>query len=1093
MHYRVQISRVLLLAAITTATGLSAQAGQADPIAQAVAGLALRGVGPAVMGGRIADIAVHPHKSSTWYVAVGSGGLWKTTNAGITWTPVFDDQPSYSIGAVALDPNNPDVVWVGTGENVSGRHVGWGDGIYRSRDGGGSWQQMGLVNSEHIAKILVDPRNSDVVFVAAEGPLWAPGGDRGVYRTTDGGDTWTAVLAIDENTGVTDLEFDPTNPDVLYAAAYQRRRHIWSLLAGGPESGIFKSTDGGGSWRKITEGLPAGDMGKIGLAVTPADPEIVYATIEADNAERGFYRSRDKGESWEHRNSYISGGTGPHYYQELEASPIDPNIVYQMDVFINVTRDGGATFNVLGTGREKHSDNHALRIDPTDGSHLLAGTDAGLYESFDDGTTWRHFPNLPVSQFYKLALDNAEPFYNILGGAQDLGTLLGPSRTLNVEGVRNRDWYAPMGADGYGVAFDPDDPLTLYLETQQGNLYRVDRRSDEALDIQPQPAPGDPPERWNWDAPILVSPHASNRLYFGSYRLWRSDDRGNSWTAVSEDLTRNQNRYELEMMGRVWSVDDLYHNGAMSQYSTLTAISESPVAEGVLYTGSDDGLIHVSADAGQTWSTAGDLPGVPPLSFINDVEASQYDPSTVYAVADAHKTGDFSPHVFVSTDRGRNWRSIAGDLPAGTIVWALQQDHVVANLLFLGTEYGIYVSTNHGTNWHKLGAGTPTIAFRDIQLQRRDGDLVGATFGRGFYVLDDYSPLRGMAVGALATDALFEVRDAWWYVPNVPMQAPGEPTLGSTDYTAPNPPFGATFTYYLSDVPTTARADRLATDEQLREQGQSVPFPGYGALRAESIEGDPRVLVMVRDDQNRPVRWIEGPATEGLHRVSWDLRGPPPDPVDLSTPGFVPPWAGSPQGPLVAPGRYTAELLLVSIAGVQSLGDSQSFNVKPVLTTPPGTDLIAVAAFQREAADLMRLVAGAGEEIGNARERLRHMRAALLETPRADPALFGRLDAFGAALQEMQVRLSGDPIRGRLIEPSVPSIRGRVGRVVGGHWDTRQTPTATHRRNLEIARTDFAELRRALSAALETDLPQLESDLEAAGAPWTRGRRLSGR
>ncbi len=534
---------------------LSAQQLDRDAVEGAVSGLKLREIGPALMGGRIADIAVHPSESSTWYVAVGSGGLWKTTNAGVTWTPVFDDQASYSIGTVTIDPNNPDVVWVGTGENVSGRHVGWGDGVYRSRDGGRSWENVGLGESQHIGKILVDPRNSDIVFVAAEGPLWNAGGDRGLYKTVDGGETWNLVLEIDVNTGVTDAEFDPCNPDVIYAAAYQRRRHIWSLLAGGPESGIYKSMDGGETWRKMTRGLPSGDMGKIGLAVTPASPDLVYATIEAAADERGFYRSKDKGESWEKRNSYTSGGTGPHYYQEIEASPRDPDVVYQMDVFFHVTRDGGETFNYLGTGREKHSDNHALWIDPKNGNHLIAGTDAGLYESFDDGITWRHFPNLPVSQYYKVAMDNSEPFYNILGGAQDLGTLFGPSRTMNVEGVRNRDWYVPMGADGYGVAFDPTDPNILYFETQQGELWRHDRRSEEAIDIKPQPAPGDPPERWNWDSPILVSPHSSDRLYFGSQRVWRSDDRGNSWTPISGDLTTNRSRYELELMDRVWSVD----------------------------------------------------------------------------------------------------------------------------------------------------------------------------------------------------------------------------------------------------------------------------------------------------------------------------------------------------------------------------------------------------------------------------------------------------------------------------------------------------------------------------------------------------------
>jgi photosystem II stability/assembly factor-like uncharacterized protein len=1081
---------LFVASAFITTADLAAQTPEREALAQAVSGLTLRSIGPAVMGGRIADIAVHPTRRSTWYVAAGSGGLWKTTNAGINWQPVFDEQPSYSIGAVTLDPGNADVAWVGTGENVSGRHVGWGDGVYRSRDGGRSWHRVGLEQSQHIGKILVDPRDGDVVFVAAEGPLWSSGGQRGLYKTTDGGETWNLALEIDENTGVTDVEFDPSNPDVLYAAAYQRRRHIWSLLAGGPESGIYKSTDAGESWRRIDVGLPQGDMGKIGLAVTPADPDVVYATIEANDEERGFYRSLDKGESWERRNSYISNGTGPHYYQEIEASPQDPDLVYQMDVFIHVTRDGGTTFDNLGTGREKHSDNHALWIDKDDRSHLLAGTDAGLYETFDDGTTWRHFPNLPVSQFYKLALDNSEPFYNVLGGAQDLGTLFGPARTTNIEGVRNRDWYVPMGADGYGVAFDPEDPSTLYLETQQGNLYRYDRRSEEALDIQPQPAPGDAPERWNWDAPILISPHAANRLYFGSQRLWRSDDRGNSWTPISGDLTSNRNRYELELMGRVWSVDALYDNGAMSKYATITAITESPVTEGVLYVGTDDGLIQASEDGGANWRVAASLPEVPDLSFINDVEASQHDANTVFAVADAHKFGDFSPYVFESTDRGRTWRSIAGDLPAGTIVWAVQQDHENPALLFLGTEFGLYVTPNRGTNWFKL-PGAPTIPFRDVKLQRRDQDLVGATFGRGFYVLDDYSPLRDIAAGALANgSAVFPVRDAWWYIPLVPMQARGKPTLGSTDYTASNPPFGATFTYYLDDVPFTEREARRSAERQLRERGEDVPFPGYDQLRREATEGEPRVLLMVRDDRGEPVRWVEGSAEPGLHRVSWDLRRPPPDPVDLTTSGFVPPWAGPPQGPLVPPGRYRVELLLVTSAGVQSLGTAQEFNVKPVPTAPTGTDFNTVAAFQLEASELMRRVSGAGEEIDRAQERLRYMRAALVETPRADAALFARLDQLEAALAGLQTRLSGDRTRGRLNEATVPSIRGRVGRVVGGHWDSRQMPTATHRRNLEIAEADFAGFRQDLSAVIETDLPQLESALEAAGAPWTPGRRL---
>lgn len=722
-----------------------AQTANTKAITEAVSGLELRGIGPALMGGRIADIAVSSSDRSTWYIAVGSGGLWKTTNRGITWKPVFDDQPSYSIGTVTLDPNNPEIVWVGTGENVSGRHVAWGDGVYRSTNGGATWQQMGLEKSEHIGKILVDPRDSNIVFVAAEGPLWSSGGQRGVYKTKDGGKTWQLVLNIDANTGVTDIEFNPSNPDVIYAAAYQRRRHTWSLLAGGPKSGIYKSTDNGETWQQTKTGLPKGDMGKIGLAVTPANPEVVYATIEANDTEKGFYKSLDKGESWEKRNSYISGGTGPHYYQELEASPTNPDLVYQMDVFLHVTRDGGKTINYLGTGREKHSDNHALWIDPEDGEHLIAGTDGGLYESFDEGTNWRLFPNLPISQFYKLGLDNSEPFYNIIGGAQDLGTLIGPSRTLNTEGVRNQDWYVPLGADGYESVFDPKDPNIAYMEIQEGLLHRLDRRSEEVLNIQPQAGPNDAPQRWNWDSPLLISPHNNNRLYFGSQRLWKSENQGNSWTAISEDLTTNTNRYELETIGRVWSTDALFDTGAMSKYATLTSISESPKIEGLLYTGSDDGLIQVSEDGGQNWRKSGSLPKVPLRSFINDVEASNHDANTVFAVADAHKFGNFNPYLFMSADRGRTWRSIAGDLPTGTIVWVLKQDHIDENLLFIGTEYGIYFSPNKGMNWIKLNAGVPTIAFRDLELHQRDNDLVGATFGRGFYVLDDYSSLRNLS------------------------------------------------------------------------------------------------------------------------------------------------------------------------------------------------------------------------------------------------------------------------------------------------------------------------------------------------------------
>ncbi len=1067
-----------------------AQIENNQAITEAVNGLKLRSIGPALMGGRIADIAVSPSNSSTWYVAAGSGNLWKTSNSGITWQPIFDNQASYSIGTIAIDPNNTETVWVGTGENVSGRHVGWGDGVYKSKNGGKTWQQMGLAKSEHIGKILIDPRNSEVVLVAAEGPLWSSGGDRGVYKTVDGGKTWKLVLKIDENTGVTDIEFDPSNPDIVYAAAYQRRRHTWSLLSGGPQSGIYKSTNNGESWRQVTSGLPKGDMGKIGLAVTPANPNFVYATIEANNQEKGCYRSTDKGESWEKRSSYTSGGTGPHYYQEIEVSPENPELIYQMDVFIHVSKDGGKHFDYLGTGREKHSDNHALWIDPNNGQHLIAGTDAGLYESFDEGTKWRHFPNMPISQFYKLGLDNTEPFYNIVGGAQDLGTLIGPSRTMQVEGVRNQDWYVPLGADGYDSHFDPKDPNIAYIEIQGGLLHRYDRRSHEVLNIQPQSAPNDAPERWNWDSPILISPHNNNRIYFGSQRLWRSEDQGNAWTPISKDLTTNTNRYELELMDRVWSVDALYDNGAMSKYATLTSIAESPLKEGLLYTGSDDGLIQVSEDGGQNWSKSGALPKVPERSFINDIEASSHNENTVFAVADAHKFGDYQPYLFMSTNRGSSWQSIAGDLPKGTIVWVIKQDHKDENLLFIGTEYGLYFSYNKGVNWVKLKAGVPTIPFRDIELHERDDDIVGATFGRGFYVLDDYSALRNISEAAKAsTNTLFSVRDAWWYIPAVPSQAKGMPTLGSTSYKAENPPFGAVFTYYLKDLPKSAKMERQSVEEKARKQNADAPFPGWEKLRSESSEGKPQVLLLIRDEAGNQVRWIEGVAKNGLHRTNWDLKLPAPHPISLTTPAFKPPWAGDAEGPLAAPGKYSVELYMEHNGALKAQGAPQSFTVKPVPTTTSDIDYKAVAAFQKKTSDLMRQISSAGRKTGEMNERLRFIEAALKATPKVTSQHFAKLKALKNKLKALQTQLWGDPIRQGLDESTLPSISGRVGQVAYGHWETRQMPTKTFQKNIEIATVDFTQFKNEFQAYLE-DFEKYEAALEAAGAPYTKGRKF---
>ena len=1083
---KITVNLALSLALLTSAATAPLMAATNDDVAKAASGLKLRAVGPAMMGGRISDIAVDPKDKNTWYVAAGSGGVWKTTNAGTTFTPIFEGEKSYSIGTVAIDPNNSDVIWVGSGENVAGRHVGWGDGIYKSLDGGKTWNNMGLTNSQHISKILFHPDDSNTVYVASTGPLWSAGGDRGVYKTTDGGKSWKHVLDIDKHTGVFDIEFAPGDNETIYASAYQRRRSTWALLAGGPSSGIYKSSDSGETWIKKTTGLPKGDMGKIGLAVTAADPSRIYAAVEADDKEKGVYRSDDKGESWTKLNSFTSGGTGPHYYQELEASQTDADLVYQMDVFLRRSRDAGKTMSIVGTGREKHSDNHAMWIDPDNGNHYLVGSDAGLYETFDQGVTYRHFGNMPLSQFYKVAMDNATPFYNILGGAQDLGTLHGPSRTMNTDGVRDVDWYVPLGADGYGVGFHPTDNDTMYMMWQGGSLVRVDKKSEEGIYLAPEAAPGEAAERWNWDSPLLNSPHKPDRIYYGSQRVWQSDDRGNNWTAISADLTKNQNRYALKMTdNRVWSIDALYDTAAMSLYNTTTTLSESPVTEGVIYAGTDDGRIQSTKDGGKNWTLTTKIAGVPSTAFFQDIEASLYDGSTVFAAATNHKVGDFSPYVVESTNGGKSWKSISGDLPKGVITWAIEQDHKNKDLLFLGAENGMYFTINRGKNWHKM-SGAPTIPFRDVKIQRRDSDLVGATFGRGFYIMDDYSALREMASGVLDANAtLMPVRDAWWYIPNQPGQAKGEPTKGSQRYNGKNPDFGATFTYFLSDDFDSKKASRRVGEKKQRKAGKDISFPGYEALREERIETAPSVMLVIKDANGDVVNKVAGKSKAGLHRVSWNLRRPAPHPINLVKPTFVPPWAGAPQGPLAAPGVYSAELMLVKGGDVTSLAAAQTFTVKPV-NSDSGTDYQAVAAFQKETSDLLRDVFASGERISKAKDKLRHLQAGLIKTPNAGKDIYTAMDKAKRRLDAMTIALWGDSDRGARNTESVSSISGRVFYVSYSHWSTTQMPTGTMVNNIAIASKDFTGFKADLDQFLSDDFTSLNAALTAAGAPSTK-------
>ncbi|TRZ92785.1 glycosyl hydrolase [bacterium] len=1049
-----------------------------------LSGLEFRNIGPALMSGRISDIVIHPVSKATWYVAAGSGGVWKTENAGMNWTPVFDSQASYSIGCITLDPSNPEIVWVGTGENVSGRHVGYGDGVYKSLNGGKTWTNMGLKNSEHIGRILVDPRNPNVIFVAAEGPLWSPGGERGLYKSGDGGKTWVLSLEISKDTGVTSVELDPSNPDILYAATYQRRRSVAAFMGGGPESGIHKSEDAGKTWRKLTVGLPAGEMGKIGLAVSPFDPRVVYATIEAGPDEKGFYRSANKGESFEKRNSYTSSGTGPHYYQEIFADPNAFDRVYQMDPSMMVTDDGGKAFRPVGE-KNKHGDNHALAFFPGDPDHLLNGSDGGVYESRDRGKTWRFFENLPVTQFYKLALDNALPFYNVHGGAQDNGSQLGPSRTLNANGISNFDWTITYGADGYACAIDPVDPNIAYVEWQEGNLLRYDRKSTEAVYISPKSEPGEPPLRFNWDSPVLISPHDRARIYYASQYLWKSDDRGDSWTRISPDLTRNIFRLDQKIMGKTWSPDALWDHGAMSQFSTITSVSESPVRKDLIYVGTDDGLIQVTEDGGKTWRKIDKIPGVPDFFFVNRIKASKHDVETVYAAVDCHKIGDYRPFLLKSADRGRTWTNIAGDIPERTLLWSIAQDSLQKDLLFAGTEFGIYTTVDGGKHWVKLTGGVPTISFRDIEVQEREGDLVGASFGRGFFVLDDYSPLRLINEQALDEGAiLFPVKKTLMYIPLKPLDSSGKGCLGETFYLAPNPPFGAVFTYYLKDSLKSGAEARREKEKEFDKAGKPVSFPGWDKLRTEETEDKPEIVLTIADETGQVVRRVTGPGGKGIHRIAWDLRYPAVEPTEIETKERDE-WGWNPQGPFVVPGTFTVSLAKKLDGVLTPIGKPETFMVESLtLAGMAEKDRGALLAFQKKAGELQRAMMGAGAAAEEASKSLKFMKKALLETPKADPKLAERIKALEKRLQEMMRTLYGDRIMQRRSEPSAPSLMDRVS----AQLSTTCPITETVKRGHEIAADAFGNYLEDLRTLIEVDLKKLGDELEAAGAPWTPGR-----
>ncbi|MCY3744846.1 MAG: glycosyl hydrolase [Acidobacteria bacterium] len=1076
------ITRFALAAALLSAPVAAAQESPAIT-EDLLSGLKLRGIGPAARSGRVADVTIDPNDRATWYVAVASGNAFKTTNRGTTWEPIFENYPVYSTSTIVIDPKNSNVLWLGTGENNGQRSVGYGNGVWRSRDAGASFEHLGLDESEHIGNIVIDPRDSDTVYVAAQGPLWRAGGDRGLYKTTDGGATWERVLHISEDTGISQVAMDPRNPDVLYASSWQRRRHTGLLVAGGPEGGIHKSEDGGATWRQLSKGLPSPDrhdIGRIGLAISPHNPDVVYALIAASDDASGFYRSTDRGESWEKRSDYIC--VDPQYYMEIFPDPHRPGRIYSMDVWTHVTDDDGATWRQVNS-RWKHVDNHDLEFDPDDPDYLMMSSDGGIYESWDLGERWKFHANQSLTQFYRVGIDNDFPFYNVYGGTQDNATLGGPSRTTSIHGILNSDWLDVIGGDGFQARVDPDDPNIVYAQYQYAGIARFDKRTGERTEIQPQPEPDDPPLKWNWDAPLIISPHNGQRLYFGANRLYRSDDRANTWVPISEDLTRGIDRSTRTVMGRTWSTDAVWRNVFTSTYGNMVALDESPLVEGLLYTGMDDGRVQITGDGGLEWRAVDTVPGVPPRTYVADLHASRHRENTVFAVFNNHKEGDFRPYVMRSDDRGVSWEDITGDLPEDQLAWSVVEDPGQEGLLFLGTEFGLFTTLDGGDHWVRLKGGLPTIAIRDLEIQPRENDLVLASFGRGFFILDDYTPLRHLSAEALAAEgAVFPVKDPWMYVEANPLGGGEKSQRGDAFYTAPNPPFGAVVSYHLKEGALSVREQRRERERAQAAAGEALPYPGWDELRAEDRAEDPAVFVVIRNSEGNVVRRISAPKTAGIHRVAWDLRYPDPER------GPVGYWSQR-AGPLAMPGTYTAELVRRDENGATRLGEPQSFTPKVLAAAgAPPADAEARHAFQREVANLQRRVFGAVSALRASIERVEALAAAIDESG-AEGDLRGQASAIRAGLMDVRVRFLGDDTVSSRREAVLPGIRDRIQRVVGAFWSTAD-PTNTHRRQVEIVREQFGPANAELVELVEVQLAGLEAQADAAGVPWTPGRRI---
>jgi photosystem II stability/assembly factor-like uncharacterized protein len=909
----------LLSFLIASAPALPAQT--ASP--QTLAGLRARDIGPATMSGRVVDLAVNEANPTTFYVATATGGVWKTANNGVTWMAVFEREATHSVGAIAVSQVDTNQVWVGTGERANRQSNSWGDGVYKSTDGGKAWRHVGLRQSNHVGRIAIHPQDPNTVFIAAMGHLWGPNEERGLYKTTDGGGTWRRVLYVDTLTGVVDVAIDPSDPNTMYAASYQRMRKAYGFHGGGPGSALWKSTDGGETWSKLTNGLPASDKGRIGISIYRKDPRIVYVSVEQGyryNASTqytayaaGVYRSEDQGQTWEHMSTW---NPRPMYASQILVDPNDDQRIYMENDF-SYSDDGGKTFR--SAPQSLHSDDRILWVNARDSRHLIKGDDGGVGISYDKAATWLYVTNLPVSQWYRIAVDNRNPYW-VYGGLQDNGAWMGPSANWVKGGIRFDDWHQIGGGDGFQSRVDTVTNRTVYAESQYLGLTRVDLVTHEVKDIRPGDPKGAIADRrnwdaWgpglpepelanamapaNWDAPFIISPHDANTLYAGTNKLWKSPNRGDTWIDLG-DLTTKVNRRDLPIMGQRAGDSTASLDDGIPYYPTLSALAESPAQRGLLYAGTDDGNLQVSRDDGKIWTNVADrIPGLPPTSWIAGIEPSRFDAGTVYVVADNHRSNDYHNYVFASPDFGQTWTSISSDLPLNRVARTVREDPRNRNVLYLGTEFGLFFSGDRGAHWMPLGLGMPTVPVYDMVVHPRENDLVLATHGRGVWILDNVNALQEFTAEIASTPAhLFtlepadQIRDA-------------DETAHSGDmiFRGQNPPAGAIVDYYLRQA-----ADSIAPSA-----------PAITILNGGGAE----------------IARVAASTKAGVNRVAWNLRH-----ADVYQPprggggGFF--GGGRVQGPRVLPGRYTIRLA----AGGATQEQPLTVRNDPRMDVSPG-DLVA--------------------------------------------------------------------------------------------------------------------------------------------------------